>query len=83
MKILNDIYGTVSGIPLSAVIKQLDKLTEMVNALIETVSNLGNQNELGTVKEAVKDLEKKLISQGDLIAEIIAGDRGDQRCGED
>lgn len=80
MKKLNDIYGTISNIPLSAVIKQLDKLTDMVNALIETINNLGNQNELGTVKEEVKGLEKKLISQGDLIAEMIAGDH---RCGED
>ncbi len=83
MKKLNDYYGTVSGIPLSAVIKQLDKLTDVVNALVETINNLGNQSALDIVKEAVKDLEKKLIAQGDVIATIIAGDHSDNRCGED
>jgi len=71
MKKIIDTYGSVSNIPLSTVIKQLDKLTDMVNAISETINNLGNLSELNTVKEEIKELEKKVIAQGDVIAKIV------------
>lgn len=72
-----------NNITLSDVIKYLDKMTDMLNAIVQTINGLGNRSELGTIKELVKDLENKLIAQGDIIAELIAGDYGDCRVDEE
>lgn len=66
-----------SNITLNDIIRQLDKATDMLNALSETVRNLSKLSGLNTVKEEIKNLENKVIAQGDMIAKLIADDYGD------
>ncbi len=68
MKKLNDQY---TNITLTDVIKQINKITDIVNALVQTINNLGNHLETGTIRDEIKNLEKKVIVQGDVITKIV------------